>query len=85
MSTSPARLLRSPLAIRRATRSCRRRDLLGLGHGSTPWRVLWWSALWACVVGCGWGGAALVGVGGKRDAAGRGGKDRPADGEEGGW
>ena len=29
------------------------------------------------------GGAAVVGVGGKRDAAGRGGKDRPADGEEG--
>ena len=64
--------------------SCRRRDLLGLGHGSTPWRVLWWSALWACVVGCGWGGSGGgVGVGGKRDAAGRGGKDRPADGEEG--
>ena len=38
-------------------------------------------ALWAAAGG----GAAVVGVGGKRDAAGRGGKDRPADGEEGGW
>ena len=36
-------------------------------------------ALWAAAGG----GAAVVGVGGKRDAAGRGGKDRPADGEEG--